>query len=149
MSDLPDNYGHKNLSRTASSFKDDFISLIKSIADLPHYHWGLNSKRCGKEYDNLKYEWIEMHIIFFIYVLFIDFDLGNVRSWYTFQTKIEKFNFSILMGYFLNKKLNGNRTTDNCHISAIQQNIKDTQHACATHILSFTATCCTLTNALV
>lgn len=64
MSDLPDNYGHKNLSRTASSFKDDFISLIKSIADLPHYHWGLNSKRCGTEYDNLKYEWIEMHIIF-------------------------------------------------------------------------------------
>lgn len=52
--------------------------------------------------------------IFFIYVLFIDFDLGNVRSWYTFQTKIEKLNFSILMGYFLNKKLNGNRTTDNC-----------------------------------
>lgn len=64
MSDLPDNYRHKNLLRTASSFKDDFISLIKSIADLPHYHWGLNSKRCGKEYDNLKYEWIEMHIIF-------------------------------------------------------------------------------------
>lgn len=53
------------------------------------------------------------------------------------------------MGYFLNKKLNGNRTTDNCHILAIQQNIKDTQHACATHILSFTARCCTLTNALV
>lgn len=69
--------------------------------------------------------------------------------WYTVQTKIEKLNFSILMRYFLNKKLNGNRTTDNCHISAIQQNIKDTQHACATHILSFTATCCTLTNALV
>lgn len=64
MSDLPDNYGHKNLSRTASSFKDDFISLIKSIADLPHYHWGLNSKRCGKENDNLKYEWIEMHIFY-------------------------------------------------------------------------------------
>lgn len=64
MSDLPDNYRHKNLLRTASSFKDDFISLIKSIADLPHYHWGLNSKRCGKEYDNFKYEWIEMHIIF-------------------------------------------------------------------------------------
>lgn len=54
MSDLSDNYGHKNLSRTASSFKDDFISLIKSIADLPHYHWGLNSKWCGKEYDNFK-----------------------------------------------------------------------------------------------
>lgn len=54
MSDLPDNYRHKNLLRTASSFKDDFISLIKSIADLPHYHWGLNSKRCGKEYDNFK-----------------------------------------------------------------------------------------------
>lgn len=47
----------------------------------------------------LKYEWIEMHI-FFMYVLFIDFDLGNVRSWYMFQTKIEKLNFSILMGYF-------------------------------------------------
>lgn len=61
-------------------------------------------------------------------MLFIDFDLGNVRSWYMYQTKIEKLNFSILMGYFLNKKLNGNRTTDNCHISAIQQNIKDTQH---------------------
>lgn len=52
MSDLPDNYGHNNLSRTASSFKDDFISLIKSIADLPHYHW--DSKWCGKEYDNFK-----------------------------------------------------------------------------------------------
>lgn len=142
MSDLPDNYGHKNLSRTASSFKDDFISLIKSIADLPHYHWGLNSKRCGKEYDNLKYEWIEMHIFYICVVYWF-------WPWYTFQTKIEKLNFSILMGYFLNKKLNGNRTTDNCHISAIQQNIKDTQHACATHILSFTATCCTLTNALV
>lgn len=49
-----------------------------------------------------------------MYVLFIDFDLGNVRSWYMFQTKIEKLNFSILMGHFLNKKLNGNRTTDNC-----------------------------------
>lgn len=96
----------------------------------------------------LKYEWIEMHICY-ICVVFFDFDLGNVRSWYMFQTKIEKLNFSILMGYFLNKKLNGNRTTDNCHISAIQQNIKDTKHACATHILSFTATCCTLTNALV
>lgn len=69
MSDLPDNYRHKNLLRTASSFKDDFISLIKSIADLPHYHWGLNSKRCGKEYDNLKYEWIEMHI-FYICVVY-------------------------------------------------------------------------------
>lgn len=143
MSDLPDNYGHKNLSRTASSFKDDFISLIKSIADLPHYHWGLNSKRCGKEYDNLKYEWIEMHIIFLYMCCLLILTLEM------FQTKIEKLNFSILMGYFLNKKLNGNRTTDNCHISAIQQNIKDTQHACATHILSFTATCCTLTNALV
>lgn len=142
MSDLPDNYRHKNLLRTASSFKDDFISLIKSIADLPHYHWGLNSKRCGKEYDNLKYEWIEMHIFYICVVYWF-------WPWYTFQTKIEKLNFSILMGYFLNKKLNGNRTTDNCHISAIQQNIKDTQHACATHILSFTATCCTLTNALV
>lgn len=142
MSDLPDNYRHKNLLRTASSFKDDFISLIKSIADLPHYHWGLNSKRCGKEYDNLKYEWIEMHIFYICVVYWF-------WPWYTFQTKIEKLNFSILMGYFLNKKLNGNRTTDNCHISAIQQNIKDTQHACATHILSFTATCCTLTNAMV
>lgn len=110
MSDLPDNYRHKNLLRTASSFKDDFISLIKSIADLPHYHWGLNSKRCGKEYDNFKI-WMDWNAYyFFIYVLFIDFDLGNVRSWYMFQTKKENFlNFSILMGYFLNKKLNGNR----------------------------------------
>lgn len=148
MSDLPDNYGHKNLSRTASSFKDDFISLIKSIADLPHYHWVLNSKWCGKEYDNFKI-WMDWNAYLLYMCCFFDFDLGNVRSWYMFQTKIEKLNFSILMGYFLNKKLNGNRTTDNCHISAIQQNIKDTKHACATHILSFTATCCTLTNALV
>lgn len=143
MSDLPDNYGHKNLSRTASSFKDDFISQIKSIADLPHYHWGLNSKRCGKEYDNFKI-WMDWNAYYFYICVVYWF-----WPWYTVQTKIEKLNFSILMGYFLNKKLNGNRTTDNCHISAIQQNIKDTQHACATHILSFTATCCTLTNALV
>lgn len=50
MFDLPDNYGHKNLSRTASSFKDNSISVIKSTADLPHYHWDLSSKWCGKEY---------------------------------------------------------------------------------------------------
>lgn len=138
MSDLPDNYGHKNLSRTASSFKDDFISLIKSIADLPHYHWGLNSKWCGKEYDNFKI-WMDWNAYFLYMCCLLILTLEM----------LEKLNFSILMGYFLNKKLNGNRTTDNCHISAIQQNIKDTQHACATHILSFTATCCTLTNALV
>lgn len=60
MSDLPDNYGHKNLSRTASSFKDNFISVIKSTADLPHYHWDLSSKWCGKEY--MIKTWIEIHI---------------------------------------------------------------------------------------
>lgn len=64
MSDLPDNYGHKNLSRTASSFKDDFISLIKSIADLPHYHWVWIQNGVERNMIILKYEWIEMHIIF-------------------------------------------------------------------------------------
>lgn len=62
----------------------------------------------------LKYEWIEMHIFYICVVYWF-------WPWYTFQTKIEKLNFSILMGYFLNKKLNGNRTTDNFHISAIQR----------------------------
>lgn len=64
MFDLLDNYGYKNLLRIVLLFKDDFILLIKFIVDLLYYYWGLNLKWCGKEYDNLKYEWIEMYIIF-------------------------------------------------------------------------------------
>lgn len=84
MFDLLDNYGYKNLLRIVLLFKDDFILLIKFIVDLLYYYWGLNLKWCGKEYDNFKI-WMDWNVYyFFIYVLFIDFDFGNVRFWYMF-----------------------------------------------------------------
>lgn len=84
MFDLLDNYGYKNLLRIVLLFKDDFILLIKFIVDLLYYYWGLNLKRCGKEYDNFKI-WMDWNVYyFFIYVLFIYFDFGNVRFWYMF-----------------------------------------------------------------